>query len=190
MRGDGFRGEARRGLFGTRRWLRPFPALVTTGPARREQAFDIRAGATAMQALDTAERERVTASEEVAPPTTNEPSFTLTAPHSSAQMHVTKRNGGQETVDVNKIVRAVTRSAKGLHGVDPLRVALKIIGGLYDGATTGAGSTLDPHCRQTHRRGTRVRPARRAPAWRLHRQGCFAACIEGLFFYAASAYVY
>ncbi|HWX64969.1 MAG TPA: ribonucleoside-diphosphate reductase subunit alpha [Rhodanobacter sp.] len=51
-------------------------------------------------------------------------------------MHVTKRNGGQETVDVNKIVRAVTRSSEGLHGVDPLRVALKTIGGLYDGATT------------------------------------------------------
>ncbi len=51
-------------------------------------------------------------------------------------MHVTKRNGGHETVDVNKIVRAVTRSAEGLHGVDPLRVALKTIGGLYDGATT------------------------------------------------------
>jgi ribonucleoside-diphosphate reductase alpha chain len=33
-------------------------------------------------------------------------------------------------------VRAVTRSAEGLHGVDPLRVALKTIGGLYDGATT------------------------------------------------------
>ncbi len=51
-------------------------------------------------------------------------------------MRVTKRNGGQEIVDVNKIVRAVTRSAEGLHGVDPLRVALKTIGGLYDGATT------------------------------------------------------
>ncbi|WP_449427202.1 ribonucleoside-diphosphate reductase subunit alpha [Rhodanobacter umsongensis] len=63
-------------------------------------------------------------------------SFTLTPPHSPGQMRVTKRNGGQETVDVNKIVRAVTRSSQGLHGVDPLRVALKTIGGLYDGATT------------------------------------------------------
>jgi ATP cone domain. len=51
-------------------------------------------------------------------------------------MRVTKRNGGQEIVDVNKIVKAVTRSADGLHAVDPLRVALKTIGGLYDGATT------------------------------------------------------
>ncbi|WEN16810.1 ribonucleoside-diphosphate reductase subunit alpha [Rhodanobacter sp. AS-Z3] len=69
------------------------------------------------------------------PSSSNTP-FALTPPHNPAQMHVTKRNGGQETVDVNKIVRAVTRSAEGLHGVDPLRVALKTIGGLYDGATT------------------------------------------------------
>ena len=62
--------------------------------------------------------------------------FTLTPPHNPGQMRVTKRNGGQEIVDVNKIVRAVTRRADGLHAVDPLRVALKTIGGLYDGATT------------------------------------------------------
>ncbi|MGN6235199.1 ribonucleoside-diphosphate reductase subunit alpha [Dyella sp.] len=62
--------------------------------------------------------------------------FTLTPPHNPGSMRVTKRNGGQESVDVNKIVKAVTRSADGLHAVDPLRVALKTIGGLYDGATT------------------------------------------------------
>ncbi len=62
--------------------------------------------------------------------------FALTAPHSPAQMRVTKRNGGHEAVDVNKIVRVVTRAAEGLHAVDPLRVALKTIGGLYDGAST------------------------------------------------------
>ncbi|WP_426701768.1 ribonucleoside-diphosphate reductase subunit alpha [Rhodanobacter sp. Col0626] len=92
-----------------------------------------------MQPLDTAERERTVARAE-SPAASEAPAadaaFTLTPPHSPAQMHVTKRNGGQETVDVNKIVRAVTRSAEGLHGVDPLRVALKTIGGLYDGATT------------------------------------------------------
>ncbi|RCS29836.1 ribonucleoside-diphosphate reductase subunit alpha [Rhodanobacter denitrificans] len=66
----------------------------------------------------------------------SETAFALTPPHNAAPMRVTKRNGGQETVDVNKIVRAVTRSAECLHGVDPLRVALKTIGGLYDGATT------------------------------------------------------
>ncbi|MGA0587112.1 ribonucleoside-diphosphate reductase subunit alpha [Dyella sp. KRB-257] len=62
--------------------------------------------------------------------------FALTPPHNPGSMRVTKRNGGQEIVDVNKIVKAVTRSADGLHAVDPLRVALKTIGGLYDGATT------------------------------------------------------
>ena len=65
-----------------------------------------------------------------------ESAFALTAPHSPAQMRVTKRNGSSESVDLNKIVRAVTRSADGLHAVDPLRVALKTIGGIYDGATT------------------------------------------------------
>ncbi|MBB4913642.1 ribonucleoside-diphosphate reductase subunit alpha [Streptosporangium saharense] len=52
------------------------------------------------------------------------------------QMHVRKRNGNAEPVDVNKIVRAVERWADGLTDVDPLRVATKTISGLYDGATT------------------------------------------------------
>ena len=93
-----------------------------------------------MQPLDTTGRER-TATRADSPAAIGETpapetAFALTPPHNPAQMRVTKRNGGQETVDVNKIVRAVTRSAEGLHGVDPLRVALKTIGGLYDGATT------------------------------------------------------
>ena len=54
----------------------------------------------------------------------------------STTMHVRKRNGGLETADVMKIVRAVERSADGLHGVDPLRVATRTISGLYDGTTT------------------------------------------------------
>jgi ribonucleoside-diphosphate reductase alpha chain len=83
-----------------------------------------------MQALDTAARANAPAASEA------DPAFALTPPHNPVQMRVTKRNGSQEAVDVNKIVRAVTRSAEGLHGVDPLRVALKTIGGLYDGATT------------------------------------------------------
>ncbi len=91
----------------------------------------------AMQPLDTAVRERAIARlESPAIPGEPDTTFALTPPHHPAQMHVTKRNGGRETVDVNKIVRAVTRSAEGLHGVDPLRVALRTIGGLYDGATT------------------------------------------------------
>ena len=52
------------------------------------------------------------------------------------QMQVRKRNGDNEPVDVNKIVRAVERWAGGLDDVDPLRVATKTISGLYDGATT------------------------------------------------------
>jgi ribonucleoside-diphosphate reductase alpha chain len=51
-------------------------------------------------------------------------------------MQVRKRNGSLEAVDVNKIVRAVARCAGGLAHVDAMRVAVKTIGGLYDGATT------------------------------------------------------
>jgi ribonucleoside-diphosphate reductase alpha chain len=51
-------------------------------------------------------------------------------------MHVRKRNGALEPVDVNKIVRAVQRCSYGLSHVDAMRVASKTIGGLYDGATT------------------------------------------------------
>jgi ribonucleoside-diphosphate reductase alpha chain len=51
-------------------------------------------------------------------------------------MRVRKRNGDTETVDVNKIVRAVERWVDDLDEVDPLRVATKTISGLYDGATT------------------------------------------------------
>jgi ribonucleoside-diphosphate reductase alpha chain len=63
--------------------------------------------------------------------------LTLTPPPTvRTQMRVTKRNGDREPVDVNKIVRAVARCADGLAAVDPMRVALKTIAGLYDGATT------------------------------------------------------
>lgn len=63
--------------------------------------------------------------------------FKLTAPPAArTQMRVTKRSGEREPVDVNKIVRAVTRCCDGLATVDPMRVALKTIAGLYDGATT------------------------------------------------------
>ncbi len=51
-------------------------------------------------------------------------------------MHIRKRNGALEPVDVNKIVKAVQRSAYGLNHVDAIRIASKTIGGLYDGATT------------------------------------------------------
>ena len=57
-------------------------------------------------------------------------------PSETPTMHVHKRNGALEPVDVNKIVRAVQRCAFGLSGIEPMRVASKTIGGLYDGATT------------------------------------------------------
>ncbi|MET0281862.1 MAG: ribonucleoside-diphosphate reductase subunit alpha [Steroidobacteraceae bacterium] len=63
--------------------------------------------------------------------------FRLTAPHAArTAMAVTKRSGEREPVDVNKIVRAVGRCCEGLGEVDAMRVALKTIAGLYDGATT------------------------------------------------------
>ena len=64
------------------------------------------------------------------------PAFDLTPPPTATSMRVTKRNGASEAVDLNKIVRAVTRAAEGLHAVEPMRVATRTISGLYDGATT------------------------------------------------------
>ncbi|MFC5570542.1 ribonucleoside-diphosphate reductase subunit alpha [Lysobacter yangpyeongensis] len=51
-------------------------------------------------------------------------------------MSITKRDGRREPVDVNKIVRAVMRCCDELAEIDPMRVALKTIAGIYDGATT------------------------------------------------------
>lgn len=51
-------------------------------------------------------------------------------------MRVRKRNGAFEPVDINKIVKAVSRCCYGLKSVDALRIATKTISGLYDGATT------------------------------------------------------
>jgi ribonucleoside-diphosphate reductase alpha chain len=63
--------------------------------------------------------------------------FRLTPPPAArSAMAVTKRSGERESVDVNKIVRAVSRCCDGLNDVDAMRVALKTIAGLYDGATT------------------------------------------------------
>jgi ribonucleoside-diphosphate reductase alpha chain len=62
--------------------------------------------------------------------------FDLTPPPHAGVMAVTKRNGRKELVDLNKIVRAITRCAEGLHAIDPMRVATRTISGLYDGATT------------------------------------------------------
>lgn len=51
-------------------------------------------------------------------------------------MRVQKRSGELEPVDLNKIVRAVTRCCGTLEAVDPMRIATRTISGLYDGATT------------------------------------------------------
>jgi ribonucleoside-diphosphate reductase alpha chain len=64
------------------------------------------------------------------------PGFALTPPAANLTMSVTKRNGRREPVDLNKIVRAVTRSGENLYAIDPMRVATRTISGLYDGATT------------------------------------------------------
>ncbi|HEY5927183.1 MAG TPA: ribonucleoside-diphosphate reductase subunit alpha [Kofleriaceae bacterium] len=58
---------------------------------------------------------------------------------------MTKRNGTSETVDLNKIVRAVGRCCDGLTDVDAMRVATKTISGLYDGATTSELDRLSIH---------------------------------------------
>ncbi len=62
--------------------------------------------------------------------------FSLTPPASALSMSVTKRNGRREPVDLNKIVRAITRCSGDLYAIDPMRVATRTISGLYDGATT------------------------------------------------------
>ena len=51
-------------------------------------------------------------------------------------MRVVKRNGRLESVDLNKIVRAIARHCDGLAHVDAVRVATKTIHGVYDGAST------------------------------------------------------
>ena len=55
---------------------------------------------------------------------------------SAVGMQVQKRDGSKQTVDVNKIVRAVERCSSELPGVDPMRIATRTISGLHDGATT------------------------------------------------------
>jgi ribonucleoside-diphosphate reductase alpha chain len=58
------------------------------------------------------------------------------APRARTPLRVRKRNGDIEPVDVDKVVRAVSRCADGLAEVDPVRVAAKTVSGLYDGAST------------------------------------------------------
>ncbi|MCB0342657.1 MAG: ribonucleoside-diphosphate reductase subunit alpha [Pseudobdellovibrionaceae bacterium] len=61
-------------------------------------------------------------------------------------MRVKKRDGTLEPVNVNKIVNVNIACSTGLGHVDPMRVATKVISGLYDGAST---KELDQLCIQT-----------------------------------------
>ena len=61
-------------------------------------------------------------------------------------MRVKKRNGDLEPVDVTKIINVVLACASHLKEVDPMRVATKVISGLFDGAST---KELDKLCIQT-----------------------------------------
>ena len=61
-------------------------------------------------------------------------------------MRVRKRNGDLEPVNVNKIINVVLACSSQLKEVDPMRVATKVISGLYDGAST---KELDKLCIQT-----------------------------------------
>lgn len=61
-------------------------------------------------------------------------------------MRVAKRDGSLEPVNVNKIVNVVIACSSRLKEVEPMRVATKVISGLYDGAST---KELDMLCIQT-----------------------------------------
>lgn len=61
-------------------------------------------------------------------------------------MRVKKRDNSFEPVNVNKIINVVLACSSGLNEVDPMRVATKVISGLYDGAST---QELDRLCIRT-----------------------------------------
>lgn len=74
--------------------------------------------------------------EEVNPPVAAKSNTPTAATGSVPVMNVRKRNGSLEPIDLNKILFAVGRAALHIPDVDPARVAIKTIGGLYDGAST------------------------------------------------------
>jgi ribonucleoside-diphosphate reductase alpha chain len=51
-------------------------------------------------------------------------------------MHVRKRNGSVEAVDLNKIVGSISRVCSDLGTIDVFKVATKTVGGLVDGVST------------------------------------------------------
>ncbi len=89
-----------------------------------------------IETLVDAARSQESLRDESSSPAAPQSSFALTPPHAPATMAITKRDGRKEPVDVAKIVRAVQRCSDGLNEIDPMRVALKTIAGIYDGART------------------------------------------------------
>ncbi len=60
----------------------------------------------------------------------------MTVSDTRTTVRVRTRDGALEPVDIDRVVSAVRRGADGLADVDPVRVATRAVGGLYDGATT------------------------------------------------------
>lgn len=60
-------------------------------------------------------------------------------------MHVRKRDGSLQPVDLNKILHAVATHCSGLTSVNPMQVAIKTVGGLHEGATTRELDALAVH---------------------------------------------
>ncbi len=94
--------------------------------------LDVEEGATQSDLLNLGEEET--------------PTGPITAGEGPIVMRVRKRDGNLQPVDVNKIVNVVLACSTGLKEVDPMRVAAKVISGLYDGAST---KELDQLCIQT-----------------------------------------
>ena len=101
------------------------------------------------------------------------PEFNLTPPPHAGVMAVTKRNGREEPVDLNKIVRAVSRCCEGLYAVDPMRVATQDHQRpVRRRHHARARRAVDPDRRAADRRRARVRAASAARLLgALHRQG-------------------
>ncbi len=76
-------------------------------------------------------------------PTTPNPHSAGASSNPATVMRVKKRDGSLVPVNVTKIVERVMRCCYGLTEVDPYRVAVRAISGLYDGATT---KELDDLC--------------------------------------------
>ncbi len=60
-------------------------------------------------------------------------------------MRIRKRDGSLEVVNPDKIIRRVERCAANLQDIDYMKVAIKTISGLYDGATTSELDYLAVH---------------------------------------------